>query len=151
MQTPMPLLTALTDCPDCTKELTHDNCTSWSRDTGFDPRPCSNCKRRACDDCSDRWALCSCCGGAICDTCEPSTRSRSVTDAPAYGAPCRTRTELLCTKCAEAQDKAKRDFAESIGDLTTDAKYDALSFGDAWLSDIVADLESALRTAKNAL
>lgn len=143
--------TAITACPKCSKKLTHDNCSSWSADTGFYPRPCAHCKALACDDCSEHWSVCSCCGGGICHECAASVRSRVVTDTPAYGAPCRTRAELLCGGCATSQDAAKSKLAEAIEQLSTETSGTPFSFGDAWLSDIVPDLEDALRKAKNAL
>lgn len=141
----MPITTEpITHCPACTKDLNHENCASWSRDTGFHPRPCESCRRVACDNCSEHWAICVCCGGGICQECAVSARSRRVTDAPAYGAPCRTRTEFLCAKCATNQDVIVQAIAASLVGIGTDED-------GRWLSDIVSELSEALRSAKDAL
>lgn len=114
---------------------------------------CSECKRSACDECSDNWpAACACCGGPICTDCADKVRSRRVDEVSGYGAP---YTESLCGPCATKQDAAR---ARIIGTIESSATQGSLyQSGNLrypehiWLSDIISELEDALMETRKAL
>lgn len=96
---------------------------------------CQNCRLRACEPCSETWVSCNHCRGHICTTCEPHAKQRWL--------PREKKHEYLCRQCAPVQAKALRDLCRDV--------ESAINSSGVWLSDVVAEIEEALRLAKEAL
>jgi hypothetical protein len=109
------------------------------------PAVCSTCRRLQCDDCAANDMVCSCCGGGICAGCQPTARQREIHKFPStYRERNQVNRQYLCSPCAEKQDAKRSELHCELARITSARHL-------AWLSDIVADLESALAEAKKAL